>query len=367
MRRLVTALGIAACSCGVLQGCVVPRSGPLLSEVTAARERGDIELVAVTADIVAATREPDRASFPPAFLAAPPVDHETLAAGDGVGVTLWGHDNVGLIPPAPAGATDLGELVLDDAGRIHVPYVGKLHAAGATASQLRDAIMQRLSRIAVGLDASVRRTDRRGRTVTVQGGLSKPGVYPIAPGTLRLGGLLSVAMPDQTNPEQLQITLTRQGASASVRLSDVYRDARQDLALQPGDSIVVHDVVEHLVVLGAAGGQSKVRLSKRNYSVLDALGDARGLNDFLADPTAVFLLRPRPEATVEATGGLDARPVAYRFDFTRPEQIALAQRFGVRDGDALYISDAPFTQVLKVLSAFSATLGAARSVSGMPD
>ena len=43
----------------------------------------------------------------------------------------------------------------------------------------------------------------------------------------------------------------------------------------------------------------------------------------------------------------------------------LAGEFVVRDGDAILISDAPFTQVQKLLSTFSATLGTARSVSAL--
>lgn len=360
--RFAAILAMVFCLCCCLQGCVVPRSGPLLREVSAASDRNDIELVSVTPAIAAATHEPEYASYPDTFLTAMPVDPEKLAAGDGVDVTLWGQDSVGLFPPAPGGMTDLGELVLDEAETVRVPYVGSVSAGGLTTAGLRDAVMRRLSRITVGVDVNVKRTDRRGPTVTAQGDLAKPGVYPIAPGTLRLSGLLGLAMPDQTNPEQLEITLRRHGTDASVRLSDIYRDARQDLALRSGDSIVVHHVVENLNVLGAAGGQSHVKLSKRNYSVLDALGDSRGLSDSLADPTAVFLLRTGRPAM---NGGIDERPVVYQFDFTRPDQIALAQQFTVRDGDVIYISDAPFTQVQKVLSAFSVTLGTARSVSGM--
>jgi polysaccharide biosynthesis/export protein len=361
--RLIVTL--ACCLCCVLQGCVVPRSGPLLSEVQASRDRNDIELISVTPALALASRAAGSASFPDDFLRSQPTDYERLAPGDGVDITLWGQDSVGVFANGTGGAggmTDMGEMVIDEAGTIYVPQVGRVRAQGLTPAGLRDAIERRLSRVTVGLDVSVRRTDRRGQIVTIEGDLGKPGVYPLAAGTQRLSGLLSQAAPNQANPEQLAITVRRHGESASVRLSDVYRNSAEDIALHAGDTVVVHNVVENLIVLGAAGGQSSVKLSKRNYSVLDALGDSRGLSDSLANPKAVFLLRIRPDAGAVAA---DARPVIYQFDFTKPEQMVLAGKFTVHDGDAIYISDAPFTQVQKVLSAFSATLGTARSVSSL--
>jgi polysaccharide biosynthesis/export protein len=355
-------LAVALSVCAVLQGCVVSRSGPLLSEVHASRDRNDIELVSVTPALALASREAGSAGFPEGFVEARPVDYEKLAPGDGVDVSLWGQDSVGVFASGAGGMTDMGELVIDAAGTIYVPQVGRVHAEGLTTAGLRDVIERRLSRVTVGLDVNVRRTLTRGQNVTIEGDLSKPGIYPIGPDTLRLSGLLSQAAPNQTNPEQLEVTVRRQGRIASVRLSDVYRNSAEDIALRPADSVVVHDIVKYLTVLGAVGSQTNVKLTKRNYTVLDALGDSRGLSDSLANPKAVFLLRIHPDAGAPTT---DARPVVYQFDFTRPEQMVLAGKFAVHDGDAIYISDAPFTQIQKVLSAFSATLGTARSVTSI--
>ncbi|MFX5057576.1 hypothetical protein ABTC93_20400, partial [Acinetobacter baumannii] len=77
-------------------------------------------------------------------------------------------------------------------------------------------------------------------------------------------------------------------------------------------------------------------------SVLDALADARGLDDKTADPRSVFLFTP---AQAGVDGKPDLLPVVYQFDLTRAEQVALAREFSVHEGQAIYISDAPFTQV----------------------
>ncbi|WP_201645445.1 polysaccharide biosynthesis/export family protein [Paraburkholderia metrosideri] len=358
---LVTLFGSVA-----LQGCVLPRSGPLLSEVQAAHENKNIVLVPVTAELARESRGPDTENFPPAFQSVQPFAYDRFVPGDGIQITIWENDGLGVFTPGPNGATNLGELIVDQSGDIYLPYSGKVRAQGLTPAQLRNAVLTHLSRLTTGADVSVQPTTHKGQTVTIQGDLTKPGVYPLGPDMARLSGLLSLSLPNQTNPEQLAVTVRRNGQSASVRLADIYRDQADDIVLRPGDSVVVHDILEHMIVLGAAGTQGQIKLSKRNYSVLDALADSRGLSDPLANPRAVFLMRLQSNKdTVANANSSDRPPVVYQFDFTQPAQIALAREFAVHNGDAIYISDAPFTQVQKVLSAFSATLGTARSVSAL--
>jgi len=346
-----------------LQGCGLPRSGPMLSEVEKSHGQGNIVLISVTPQLATASREAKHATFPEAFLTAPESDVTHLAPGDGVTISLWERDGLELFVSDMNGMTHLGELTLDSEGAIYLPYVGKIHAQGLTVGQLRDAIERRLQGIIIASDVSVQASPRRGQKVIVQGYLSKPGMYQLDQETRRLSGLLALAAPEQHNPEQLAITVQRHGKSGSVRLADIYRNPAQNIALYPGDVVVVHDIVKYFTVLGAANEQKRIRLSKRNYTVADALGDAKGLNDSLANPKAVFLMRT---ADTDHFGSkIDIRPTVYQFDFTRPEQMVLAGRFVVREGDEVYISDAPFTQVQKVLSAFSSALGSTRTASAV--
>lgn len=341
-----------------LAGCALPRSGPLLSEVEAARDGNAIVLEPITAQVAAASPGPERASFPASFLDAPAFEYDKLSPGDGVDITVWERDGLNVFPTTSDGAARLGEFVLDSAGDIQLPHAGKVHAQGVTPSQLRELLVRRLSRLMLSFDLTVAPSARKGRTVTVQGDVLKPGIYPVGQGTARLSEVLGLAAPNQANAEQLAVTVHRGGVAGSVRLSDVYRGDAGDIGLQPGDSIVLSSVVERLYVLGAAGLQGTVKLARRNFTLLDTLGEARALNDAAANPRGVFLMRSGAGSDGAAA---TARPTVYWFDFTKPEQIALAGKFVVRDGDTLLVSDAPFTQVQKALSAFGAMLGMARS------
>lgn len=356
-RRRFAGFGVVAALCLALAGCGLPRSGPMLGEMQDAGEQGAVDLVDATPALARASQSPRKEGFPAGFLSARPVNYDRLKPGDSLHIMIWEHDGLGVFPAGQSGVTDLGDMTLDHSGRISLPYLGSFSAAGLTPAQLHDVIAKRLDRLVLGSDVSVQRSNPGGQMVVAQGDVGKPGAYPISDSMQRLSGLLGLIAPNQTAPGQLVVTVRRDGASGSVRLNQIYRDGRQDIALRPGDLVIVHDMSNHVTVLGAAGLQGTVPLTQPDFSVLDTLGSVHGLNDSLANPRAVFLL----DGSADTSAG--DRPVIYRFDFTKPQQIALAGQFMVHDGDALYISDAPFTQVRKLLSVFSGTLGTAQSAS----
>jgi len=360
-RRRAAAPVIVLLAAFALTGCQLPRSGPMLSEMTGAHDDKDVVVMPVSRDLVRASQVPAVADFPVRYRDLTQAGFDRLVSGDGINVKVWERGGLGVFAADPSGVSDLGNQEIDRAGNIYFPILGKFRAADLTLGQLHDAIIARLARLVVGADISVTRAaDARGQMVTVQGNLTKPGMYPITQTAQRLSSALALAAPVQTNPEQLVISLRRDNQVASVRLSDLYRNQNNDILLRPGDVITAYDSREYLTVLGAAGNQGRVAISKRNYTVLDALADAKGLDDATADPRSVFLFTP---ATAGVAGKPDMLPVVYQFDLTRPEQIALAREFAVHEGQALYISDAPFTQVQKVLSAFRVTMSAGFSAT----
>lgn len=357
-RRTTLVMLLAALT---LTGCQLPRSGPMLSEMTGAHDDKDVIVMPVSRELVQQSRVPEMVDFPVRYRNHTQAGFDSLAPGDGINVKVWERGGLGVFAADPSGVSDLGNQQVDRSGHVLFPIIGKFRAEGLTLGQLHDAVVARLSKLVVGADVSVTRAaDARGQMVTVQGNLAKPGMYPITQTSQRLSSALAQAAPVQENPEQLIISLRRDNQVASVRLSDIYRNQNNDILLRSGDVITAYDSKKFLTVLGAAGTQGRVAISKRNYTVLDALADSRGLDDKLADPRSVFLFTPA-KAGVE--GKSDMLPVVYQFDLTRPEQVALAREFTVHEGQAIYISDAPFTQVQKVLSAFRFTMSAGFSAT----
>jgi polysaccharide export outer membrane protein len=331
----------------------VPRAVTSLSEVRQSAEQGAITLVPITAATLPPPPQPLEGTFPASFTGVDDYAYDVLGPGDRVHVRIF-ESGTPAVFSGPGGVADLGEMAVDESGNIYIPYAGAVRAAGRTAPEVRRAIMGALSRVVLRPQVDVRVVEKRSNLVSVLGSAAKPGSYPIQRGRTQLGELLAEVAPDQENPEMLAVTLRRDGESATVRLADVYSNPALNVALQPGDSVILQEVVQNLTVLGAAGAQGQVRIPERDFSLLDAIGEARGLSGDDADPRAVFLLRPQPPGTPA---------VVYQVDMRQPESVALASQFVVADGDAILISSAPFAQTRKVLSAFSQTLGTLRAVT----
>jgi polysaccharide export outer membrane protein len=335
-----------------LSACATPRSVASLSEVQRSAEQGQVVLVPVTAQTLPPP-PPLAASFPAEFVRAGEFDYDELGPGDRLNVRIWESGTQSVFAPESGGGTDLGEVTVDESGRIYIPYAGRVRVSGLTLSEARSAIIGRLRTVVANPQVDIRAADRRSALVSVQGDAAKTGSFPIVRGRTRLGELLAEVAPSQKMPEMLKVTVRRNGQAATVRLSDIYANPALDIALRPGDSIIVNEEVQNVTVLGAAGAQGQIRIPERDFSLIAALGQARGINAELADPRAVFVLRA-PEQP-------GAPPIAYQFDMRRPESIALANRFVVRDNDAILISNAPFAQVRQTLTAIAQGLSGFRS------
>ena len=88
-----------------------------------------------------------------------------------------------------------------------------------------------------------------------------------------------------------------------------------------------------------------------------------------ADPTGVFILRNEPAAianSVLGRGDLEgAQRMVYVLDLTQPNGLFLARDFAVRDEDTLYVTEAPFTQWDKTISALTGSLTSASSLAAL--
>lgn len=336
-------LAIAGCS-------NMPRAVSSVSEVEEASKQGSISLIPVTL----ATLPPapvGQAGFPASFLSGEEYGYDRLGPGDKLSVRIWETGSATVF--SGTSGPSLGETTIDAEGRMYLPYVGAMQVAGMTVPEVRDNVIRRLRTVVLRPQVDVQVVERRSTLVTVQGDAAKTGTYPIERGRTRLGSLLAEVTPNQKNPEMLNVALRRNGQVGQVRLNDIYKDPALDIALQPGDSIILNEVIENITVLGAAGVQGQVRIPERNFTVVDALGQARGLNPEAADPRGVFVMR--------APGQPGSAPLVYQFDMRRPDAVALASRFVLRNEDAILISNSSWAQTRQVISAFAQGMSSVRS------
>jgi polysaccharide export outer membrane protein len=180
----------------------------------------------------------------------------------------------GSVPPAPAGA-DTGvplpvdyvigpedlltvvfwrekEMSADVAvrpdGKISLPLINDVQAAGLTPEVLRQRIAEAAARYIEGPVVSVSVREIRSRKVYITGNVTKPGEYPLLGPTsvvqliAKAGGLLEYADRERilvVRPSELRAH--GEPMSYRVNYDDIVRrqNLRQDIVLKPGDTVMV--------------------------------------------------------------------------------------------------------------------------------
>lgn len=354
---------------GGLVGCGLPRSGPSKREIFSGsiEQQGDAFIVPVSRNITLLTAVQPSLGFSGAFQSAGLVGSDVINAGDVLSLTIWENVDNGLLASAATGATPLSEMQVDGSGNIFVPYAGRIKAAGNTPDGLRQIITDKLSAQTPDPQVTVSRVAGDGSTVSVMGGVGGQGVYPITQPTRTLSAMLAKAGGVAIEPEIAQITVTRGGRSGKVWLKDLYRNPKMDIALRPGDVILVEKDQRSFTALGATGAQNRVPFETQELSAIEAIAQVGGLSTNFADPTGVFILRDENENIARQVLG---RPdlsgpqrIAYIISLTQPDGLFNARDFMIRDEDTVYVTEAPYVQWQKTLAVLTGGITSADALS----
>ena len=362
--RPVALLVIAA----LVAGCGLPRGGPTKREIFAGSvmNEGDAFVLAVNDRVTRATAVQPALGFSDAFRSAGVLGSDTIRPGDTLGLTIWENVDEGLLSGEGTNFTALEEVQVDGSGFIFVPYAGRIRAAGNTPEAVRRIVTERLSEQTPDPQVQVRRLAGDGASVSISGASGGPGVYPIERPTRTLSAMLAAAGGVAVAPEVAQVTVVRDDRRETVWYQDLFEDPRFDIALRDGDRILIEEDSRAFTVLGATGAQAQVPFERQTLSAVEALARVGGLRTAAADPTGVFVFRNEPEAIARQVLARDdligTQRMIYVLDLTQPNGMFLARDFLIRDGDTLYVTEAPFTQWSRVISAFTGTLGTVSQV-----
>jgi polysaccharide export outer membrane protein len=348
----------------VLAGCALPRSGPTKEEIygDGTETQGDAFIVNVTRSVAEITDVVPRLGFSEAFRNAPLIPSDVIAPGDTLSITVY--ENVKdepLLGNSGQRISALSTVQVDGEGFIFIPYAGRILAASQTPEGLRQTITRLLEGQTPDPQVSVVRTAGTGSSVSISGQATGAGVFPIEASTRTLGTMLAKSGGVTVDPGIAIIRVTRGNQTGAVRLKDLYSNPKLDIALRPGDKIVVDADSRNFVALGATGGQSLVPFESERLSALEAIASAGGLSSATADPTGIFVLRDEDPAVANAVLGrsdlVGSQRMVYVFDLTQPSSLFQARDFQIRDGDTLYVTEAPFVQWQKTLSAITGSTG----------
>jgi polysaccharide export outer membrane protein len=352
----------------VLASCGLPQVGPSKRQIFAGsvQQEGDAFVISVNDRVTRATAVTPSLGFSQDFINAGQVGSDTIRPGDTLGLTIWENVDQGLLTGSGQNAAVLEQVQVDGDGFIFVPYAGRIRAAGNTPEAIRRLITEKLQEQTPDPQVQVRRLAGDGSTVTLLGAVSGQGVYAIERPTRTLASMLARAGGVAIEPEIAQVTVTRGTHQGTIWFQDLYTNPELDIALRGGDRILVEEDTRSFTALGATGGQARVQFEKQNLSALEAIAQVGGLNPSSADPKGVFVFRNEPaEIAGQVLGRNDlvgAQRMVYVLDLTQPNGMFHARDFVIRDGDTLYVTEAPFTQWNKTISALT---GSAQSVNAL--
>lgn len=367
--RLIAALMAAT----LVAGCGLPRSGPTKNEIFSGSitQEGDAFIVPVTRSVTDATSVVPPLVFEDGFLGAGIVGSDTIQPGDTLGLTIWENVDDGLLAGEGANQTILQEVQVDGAGFIFVPYAGRIRAAGNTPEAIRRIITSKLDEQTPDPQVEVRRLAGDGASVSLIGAIGGQGVYPIERPTRTLSTMLANAGGVTIQPETAQVTVIRGHMRSKVWFQDLFNHPEFDIALRDGDRVLVEEDTRAFTALGATGGQARLPFPSPTISAVEAIAQVGGLNTNTADPTGVFVMRNEPPEIANQVLGrndlIGAQRMVYVLDLTQPNGLFMARDFSIRDDDTIYVTEAPFTQWSKVISALTGTLGAVGSFSTAGD
>ena len=350
--RTVAMLGALA----LFAGCGLPKVGPNQQQIFAGsvEREGDAFVVAVNDRVTRATAVVPALGFSDRLSSASVLTSDTIRPGDVLGLTIWENVDDGLLSGEVSSSTALEEVQVDGSGYIFVPYAGRLRAAGNTPEQLRNAITEKLEDQTPDPQVEVRRLAGDGATVSLSGAIGAQGVYAIERPTRTLAAMLSRAGGLTIQPEIAQVTVIRGKDSSTIWFEDLFENPKLDIALRGGDKILVEGDTRTFTALGATAAQARVPFESQDLSALEAIAQVGGLVSTASDPTGVFIFRNEAAEISNQVLGRDdligAQRMVYVLNLTQPNGLFVARDFVIRDGDTLYVTEAPYSQWTKTLS-----------------
>lgn len=353
-------LSPALLSLALLSSCGLPQFGPTHARMVSARsaEMGGFTLIEGPDYIRTRNTAPAPGGFPAAFTGSGVFNTDTLSPGDQLALTIFENVQEGVFATAGVRTHAIQNVQVSQKGEIYIPYAGRIRVAGRSVEAARQAIVAALKDQTPDPQVTLARVPGAGASVTLLGAIGGQGVYPIEVNTTRLSEMIAKAGGPTEDLEEIIVKVERGGKHGSARLSYIAEDPAQNIALRPGDRITLVQDSQSITVLGAAGAQGRVPVASHDYRLIDLLGDVGGLSGDFANPKGVFVYR------TETVNGVLVQEII-QFDLADPAGIFAVRSFYMRDGDTVYVSEAPIRNVQKLFNTITGVATSADALSNV--
>lgn len=334
-RALALLLSLGLCGCA--PGFGTP--GPLQSSDGTAGGR----IAAITPELIRAQLA-GNTGIPPEVKAlfGRPTAY-TIGPGDVVGITVYNNPelqpNLGAViaqQSDPTGVTVAPGFIVDAAGEISFPYIGRTRLQGLTESGASELIAKRIGNIIKAPLVSVRIQSFRSQRAYVEGEVRTPGLQIFTDIPMTLSEALNRAGSITAVGDRSQVTLTRGDRTVAIDLMQLKRfgaDAN-NIPLRNGDVVYVGTRDDsRIYVMGEILRPSALLMRNGRMSLNEALGDAGGPDLLTADPGQIYVIRNSPQTP--------DTPQIFSLNAKNPAALALADRFELRPRDVVYVDRVP--------------------------
>jgi polysaccharide biosynthesis/export protein len=275
------------------------------------------------------------------------------------------------ISPTVSQASGIPAQTVNQQGEITIPFIGKVHVAGKSISQIESTIVKSLQGRANDPQIIVQNVSNNTSLATIIGEVIASKQMPLTAKGERVLDAIASASGLKQPVNKTTIQIARQGEIQSLPMEAIIQDPKQNIVLQPGDVITAYFQPLSFTSLGATGqSNSEVVFEATGITLSQALGRIGGLNDMRSDSKGVFIFRfeePAAVATKERpTVGVTSEgkvPVIYQFDMNKPETYFAAQNFPMKNKDVVYVSVASSVELMKFLSIVTSVFAPAVSIN----
>ena len=298
------------------------------------------------------------------------IAHQAVASdgliqpGDRINLTVWDNNDSSLLGQAGQKIIPLPDLRVSSTGTIFLPYVGDVRVAGLTAPAARSLVEERLRGIIPLAQVQLNAVAGLQNAVHVISGVPNPGTLPLADAGVTITSALAQSGGIPGNMANPQVNLQRNGKIYTIAAEKLLSHPELDTTLIGNDKIFVQADRRYFLSLGAAGREAVIDFPRSTVTTLEAMSLIGGVNQDMANPKAILVLRAYPGTAVSAVAakGPPKAQMVFAFDLTKADGLFSAGSFLIQDRDLVLVTQSPLLNTTNTVRLFTGMFAGSRTV-----